>query len=388
MSRDQRVLERHFRHWREKRLLTPEQEDALRRASGELAQGHASTAVKAALGVLGGGLLLVGLVLLVAENWGAIPRFVKLGSWGALQCAFLLLAHDLSRRLPERPYLAEAFAGVAGGWVLGGIALVSQIYHLNSRPPNGIWLWLALVLPAAWLLKHRATAGVLFVALTTALALEVATDDSWLHARNSDNPWLFLAIPLLTAVLVSWLPCKVASLPEWVGVWIFGVSNFFLLVFGATEEFHRPALALGGAWLLAAAGMALALAFPVRCLPRAWDCLTARAVPALTLLPWIVLGSEYDRGSAVDVSARGLSWVIQLALPVLVIRGAARVGSGAWVNLAYLALLAGILTRYFDFFGDYLEGGTALVATGALLLFVLYALERARRRTLKKEVVA
>jgi hypothetical protein len=51
-------------------------------------------------------------------------------------------------------------------------------------------------------------------------------------------------------------------------------------------------------------------------------------------------------------------------------------------------LLAGILTRYFDFFGDFLEGGVALVLTGVLVLFTLYALERARRRTLRRQASA
>ncbi len=75
-------------------------------------------------------------------------------------------------------------------------------------------------------------------------------------------------------------------------------------------------------------------------------------------------------------------------IAILVIRAGARRGSGSWVNLGYLALLAGILTRYFDFFRDYLEGGTALALTGILLLFILYALEKARRRTLRREVPA
>jgi hypothetical protein len=70
---------------------------------------------------------------------------------------------------------------------------------------------------------------------------------------------------------------------------------------------------------------------------------------------------------------------------VLVIRAGARAGSTAWVNLGYVGLLAGVLTRYFDFFGDFLEGGAALVLTGGLVLFVLYALERARRHTLGGE---
>jgi uncharacterized membrane protein len=84
----------------------------------------------------------------------------------------------------------------------------------------------------------------------------------------------------------------------------------------------------------------------------------------------------------------GLSWIAQVVIAVLVIRAGARRGSESWVNLGYLALLAGIVTRYFDFFGDYLRGGTALALTGCLLLFILYALEKSRRRTLVREVPA
>jgi uncharacterized membrane protein len=87
-----------------------------------------------------------------------------------------------------------------------------------------------------------------------------------------------------------------------------------------------------------------------------------------------------------DEVAIGLSSIAQLAVAILVIRAGARAGSESWVNLAYLALLAGILTRYFDFFRDYLQGGAALALTGSLLLFILYALEKARRRTLRREV--
>ncbi len=386
MSRDHRILERHFRHWREKRLLTPDLEGELRKSSAELDRSSASNIMRNALAALGSGLLLAGLVLIVAENWGAIPASVKLGTWAALQCAFLYLAYELGVRFGERPFLGEAFAFVAGGWVLGGIALVSQIYHLDSRPPNGIWLWLALVLPAAWLIERRATAAVVFVALTTALTLEVGTDDSWLHAERTESPWLPLAIPVLAAAAVSWLPHPASYVRGWVGAWVFGAANIFLLVFGTEQWLARTTL--GGAWFLVGAAMLVGLAQPSRCLPPAWDGLVGRSILVLSILPWALVGSRYDGAEWIDLTAVGLSWVVQLALAVLVIRAGARGGSAIWVNLGYLALLAGILTRYFDFFGEYLEGGVALAGTGVLLLFILYALEKARRRTLTKEVWA
>ena len=83
-----------------------------------------------------------------------------------------------------------------------------------------------------------------------------------------------------------------------------------------------------------------------------------------------------------------MAWVAQLAAAILVIRAGARTGSRAWVNLGYLAVLAGVVVRYFDFFGDFLEGGAALALTGVMLLFIVFALEKARRRTLHAQVAA
>lgn len=380
------MLERHLRHWREEGLLSAELETTLRQSSGQLVKRATVAVVRTALAGLGGGLLIAGLILIVAENWEALHRSLKLGGWALLQLTFLLSAYQLSRAWADRPALAEAMSFVAGGWMLGGIALVSQIYQLDSRPPNGVWLWLVLVLPAAWLLERRAIAAVIFIALVWGLALEAGQIDSLFRADRVDGPWIWIGIPLLAAGLASFLPASARFLREWTGFWTFAAANLFLLVLGASKDLDRSDL--GHGWWLAGAGILLGVAIPDRCLSRAWDGLTSRLILVSTFLPWVLMGSRYDAGVIVDELAIGLSWVVQLVIAILVIRAGARRGSESWVNLGYLALLAGILTRYFDFFRDYLEGGAALALTGALLLFILFALEKARRRTLRREVAA
>ena len=366
--------------------MTVDVENALRQSSGQLIQRSTSTVVRTALAGLGGGLLLAGLILIIAENWEALHRGLKLGGWALLHLAFLLTAHHLGRAWPDRPALAEATSFVAGGWMLAGIALVSQIYQLDSRPPNGVWLWLALVLPAAWFLERRAVAAIVFIALVWGLALETDQIDSIFRADRVDGPWIWLGVPLLAACLVSCLPAAPSFIRDWTGFWTFVTANFFLLVLGVGKDLDRSDLGRG--WWLAGSGILLGLALPERCLSRAWDPLTSRLILVSTLLPWIVLGAKYDPGIIADELAVGLSWIAQFVIAILVIRVGARRGSQSWVNLGYLALLAGILTRYFDFFRDYLEGGTALSLTGGLLLFILFALEKARRRTLEREVPA
>ncbi|HET9314637.1 MAG TPA: DUF2157 domain-containing protein, partial [Vicinamibacteria bacterium] len=220
MSYEQSLLDRHFRHWRHQALLSAEQEARLREASLDLSRSRTGSIVRTALGLLGGALLLAGLVLVVAENWPALPPWLKLSAWASI-LSLVLLGARACERTDGRSALAEGLALVACGWVLGGIALVSQIYQLDARPPNGVWMWLGLVLPAAWILRARTVSVCLFVALVWGLALEAGARDSLVFARHADGPWLFLAIPWLAAALLSWLPRAWSGLRGWVGAWSF-----------------------------------------------------------------------------------------------------------------------------------------------------------------------
>jgi uncharacterized membrane protein len=384
MSRELKALDKHLRHWRGQGLVDAELEARLRTSSEELDRSGVSTVLRTALALLGGALVLAGLTLVVAENWMVLHRGIKLAGWAVFLAAFLAASDEAARRFPDRAALAEAFALAAGGWVLAGIALVSQIYHLDSRPPNGIWLWVALVLPAAWLLERRATAAVLFAGIVAGLALEVGEKDSSVHANTVAGPWLWLAVPLLAGIAVSFLPHPWPGLRAWLGAWTFAAGQVFLLVLGAVQELDRSDL--GRAATLVAVGLLAALGLPRRVLP--WDALTSRLLIAATLLPWAIMGERYDKGAIMDGIALGVAWIVQLVAAILVIRAGARMGSKAWVNLGYVAVLAGVVVRYFDFFGAFLEGGAALALTGVMLLFIVFALEKARRRTLHAPVTA
>jgi uncharacterized membrane protein len=383
---ERKLLDRHLATWREAGLVAPDLETRLRASSEPLLAREGVAWMRWALALLGGGLVLAGLILIVAENWELIPRWGKLAGWAVLQIGFLLAAHESGPRF-ERPYLAEAFTLLAGGWVLAGIALVSQIFHLNSRPANGLWFWLLLILPAAWLLPRVATAWVAFAALVAALIAEVNDAGSLLAAQESHSPWLWLAIPLLAIFAVSWLPRPAPWLRAGLGAWVFVVSQIFILAFGVlvqgfSQYFHQNNL--GNAWIVAGLGLAAAAVWPVRTLPGAWGDWGARGILVLSLLPWILLGLAFggEASDALNLFATGTSWVAQILAALLLIRVANRSSSALWVNLGFLALAAGILTRYFDLFGDYLQGGAALALTGVLVLVVLASLERARRRTL------
>jgi uncharacterized membrane protein len=382
MGSDLKVLDRHFRHWREQGLLSAESEQALRRASGDLIGSSSGNGARTALAAVGAGLLLAGMILIFGQKWEALSGTAKLGAWAVFEIGFLAAAYQIRRAWPDRPGLAEVMGFVAGGWVLAGVILASQIYSLHSRLPNGAWLWLLLVLPLAWFGERRATSIVVFIALLSALALEVREADSLVKVARIDAPWIWIGIPLLALGLTSLLPGWASFLRDWTGLWTFATANLFLLILGVIHRLGRPEL--GGAWWLVGAGLLFALVWPERCLARSWDRWASRLILAFTFLPWVLLAVRYGDGVIDDIPAVALAWLAQFAIAILVIREGARHGSAAWVNLGYLALLAGVVTRYFDLFGEHLKGGAALVVTGALLLLILFGLEAARRRSLRR----
>jgi uncharacterized membrane protein len=67
---------------------------------------------------------------------------------------------------------------------LGNIALVGQIYHLVSRPPNAFLLWWAGIAALPWLLRSKAQHLLALLALGIWFGFEINQEDSLVRLRN------------------------------------------------------------------------------------------------------------------------------------------------------------------------------------------------------------
>ena len=103
MSRDLKVVDKHLRHWRGQGLVDAELDARLRASSEELDRSGVSTVLRTALALLGGALVLAGLTLVVAENWMALSRGVKLAGWAIVLAAFVAASEEAARRFPIDP---------------------------------------------------------------------------------------------------------------------------------------------------------------------------------------------------------------------------------------------------------------------------------------------
>jgi uncharacterized membrane protein len=164
MNKHVRWLHEQLPAWVTQGAISPAQADAIRRLHPE-----SKTALPWGMLIFAGiGAVVIGLgvILLLAYNWQAIPKFGKLG----LIFGALLAAHAGGLRLLQaadwRRQLGEALS-ILGTMLFGaGIWLVAQVYHIDEHYPNGFLLWGLGALALAWALPSVAQ-GVLAVAALT-----------------------------------------------------------------------------------------------------------------------------------------------------------------------------------------------------------------------------
>lgn len=183
-------------------LITDEQQQRIVAHFGLKEEGSRFLAIISTVGAV---LVASGVILLISANWEQIPKFVKL----AVGLALLLGAHAGGWYLREvrKEYLktAEALHLVGSILFLANIALVGQIYHLSSRPPNAILLWWAGFAALPWLLRSKAQFVLLLLAFGVWFGMEAAQRDSLLHVREVHEVALLSLLGLLYFGAGGWL---------------------------------------------------------------------------------------------------------------------------------------------------------------------------------------
>lgn len=370
-------------------LVTAAQRDAIiARHPAPLGGSHRFLGI---LAMLGGSMLLVGVSLIIKANWDQIGDWVKIFGLVGLMTGAYVLGYRWKMAPGHSPRLGDAALVVGSVCFLLGIALVSQIFHLDSRPANGVLLWWAGIVVLPWLTRARGMQLVSVTAGLTWLAFELATRDSWIVLKPRDVPYFHDGYPFAAAaVLVGWAVmlfglglrrCKndfFAGLHEKVGLLIVCFALYALSYSWSTDwwSVHRMAGANGVAvavlTLLAVAGAAWAWLQNYGGLKLfAWAIVPTLVPVYAHLLGFELLDSGWLWGACSSVAL----FLLNLAM----IRAGLAEERESWINLGMGFLALNIITRYFLLFGTMLEGGVFFIVTGLVILGLGWYLERKRR---------
>jgi uncharacterized membrane protein len=328
-----------------------------------------------AIGGLGAFTIGVGLISVIAANWGDIPRLVKLlamlGLFGA-NAYGLVWARGRQHR-----WITDALALGYFALTLASIALAGQTYQLEGEPYQALLLWLLVGSPALWL-AEGAFAALVFLG---ALAVTGAFSFDPLVDLLGHDPHATILVRASLGSVAVFGPLLVASLP--------------------TLQRRRPAFAaiyerLGWSLCVLAASCGVHvwyLSMDSNDVREAW--VGARVVMVCVALSlWRVQGLGSGARAEWLLPARvliGFAAVV-IGLGALVPHAhVAMVGSLAFVtvwalvawcgyqahamqivNLATAVIAVRIFVAYIEVFGSMLATGAGLIVSGVLLLVLAW----------------
>jgi uncharacterized membrane protein len=328
--------------------------------------------------VAGMGALAIGLgvMAVVGANWENIPAWVKLAVSLGLNtlCAVALYVFWRHRRAWAR----EVTALLLFSLVLSGIALIGQVYQLQSPLWRALLLWLVLCTPFLALVARSQLAGALWAvaAVTTWFAAEVPLHHLFAAAGIVSSQNRYLEADYFMRLLVYLPACGTIVVAMARRLWPHardqGDSLLKLAAAGLMvavslsvvfddqphdDGWLRPVVVAAGATLLAAASQWLER-----------DASARR--PVLTLLgisfaAWLagLLIVDID-GRANDV-ARALLFILYWAA----IGGmAARAGQRSLFGVAFTMVGLRLLVVYFEAIGGLTATGLGLIGGGVLCL--------------------
>lgn len=375
-------------------FLTPEQRDRI--AEHYKLRKHRNPML-AIVGGLGGVLVGLGLLLLVASNWDEIPRAVKLLSGLGIMWGLHFAGWKLSHGDKTSPKAAGAFhLGGSLMW-MGNIALVGQMYNLSSRPPNALLLYCVGIAAIPFVLRSLPQFLLLLTAFSVWVGFEICEPDSWIGLAEPGMRFLFYAILGLVLFGLGGVLRRRGSFgtfgppTEVLGVAMFQFAAYPLTI----REFHRH-LAHGTnafpLFLLGAAVVAVIVNVLARDKDKSeiglWRVLGVGGALALVCgcVAWSIYqpdpGTQWweAQGSPVHYAAS----LALFCLTLLQIQGGVHMRSTSMVNLGIAALALQVVTVYIQLMGTMLQTGLVFVVSGLLLIFLTVVLERRRRSLLAR----
>jgi uncharacterized membrane protein len=377
------IAEHYLKRWRDAGLI----DDSVVARIGAWEARHRRPIWLWALSGMGALAIGLGVVAVVAANWEEIPAGAKLAGdllLTGLCAVFVFVAWQRDQAWPR-----EIGALLLFGLVIGGIALIGQVYQLQSDPWQALVTWLALSTPFLALVAFTRLVGALWLAaavltwfaayepferlivplasgsaagrffhlllyLPACLMIVVAVvRRRWPPAEDQGELLLKLALAGLVGAVsttVAVIDSRLSGVVAPVEIWLGAVATLLAaaaLWLGSGALPRRPAIALlGASFVVWAAALLLA---------RAWNAEAKATFEATFGLLFIVYWSA-------------IGWL------------AARGGQRILFGLAFTVIGLRLLILYFEAIGGLTATGLGLIGGGVLCLALTWVGWRLTRR--------
>ena len=167
-----RHVERDLERWTNAGWVTPSGAAKIRE---DLAKAP-GIGLSGVLGILASVLLAFGVFSFVAAHWDEMPRLVRLALlfsllWAGYAAAGVLFARNMRAFGDAAVLFAVAVFGAS-------IALISQMFHIDGNPPDGVYVWWIGALVAGALLRSNPALALAMVLVCVWTAMEMGQRQS------------------------------------------------------------------------------------------------------------------------------------------------------------------------------------------------------------------
>ncbi|MSU31104.1 MAG: DUF2157 domain-containing protein [Pedosphaera sp.] len=344
--------------------------------------------------LIGAALAITGITLLISANWEEIPRGVKI----AVGLVLMLGAHGAGWWLREvmgnYRKIGEALNLIGSGLFLANIALIGQIYHLVSRPPNALLLWLAGISAMPWILRSKAQHVLVLIGFGVWFGMEINERDRFAYFGGNENQIVLYSLLGIIYLGFGYVLRRTrfetfAKVTEQLGL-ITMLAFAYPLTWGINHGHHLPD---EQGWIFiviivmctVALTLVVAGASSLKHLDRQWRWTWRGALTALVALS---AGQFYLAHSEVIRTAdSGYHWIAATVLFVfclLQIQVGLRERSRFMINLGTAFIALDIFAIYIRLIDSMARTGTMFLASGVFLIGFGVYLEKKRRRLMQQ----
>ncbi len=369
--------------WVGKGLISLEQRSAI--AAYEQAKPQRSWALfgVSAIGIVA---LVTGVISIIAAHWDSISESAQLVGYFCIQ-AGLAIALYQRRTIPG--VVREVLLTLFALFFLAGLALVGQIYHLESDGRSALHFWLGLALPVTLFAESRLMPHLWFSAFCAAVGLWIV-DTPTDRGLNHELQQLSVYYRIMWGYTIAFAVTAVGLLRRgWTNPVVGGVAAFWglsvvVLVggsFGGTyatlvlDKYQGIPLPLMP-WLgaLAAVGSVWLGRSPA-------DAKTWR-VSMTTLLLTCAFSITVRPPVEPELTRRFLGLVLFVVVWGAAAVAAATAGRRRLFNLCTFLIAARFVVAYFEIFGSLAATGVGLIFSGVVILGATWLWAKSRGRLL------
>ncbi len=331
-----------------------------------------------ALAGLGAFAVGMGVLALVAANWERIPGWLKIAISLSLDAAVAVAVFVAWQRGWEKT--REILALILFGLVLGGIALISQVYQLDGEAWEAMLVWIGVCMPFLALVTRSRVLGITWavaVAATYLLALDPLSRVLG-HWTGGDAVILITWAPglilLAVGIVHGWLPSRRGQAHAIVAC---GVLALLLAASIPQLIVFRPKDEAGTVVAVVATVLLVALLWR----ERRRDAPGARALMVIVLTglgAWLATMAIWKLAGANGVtfwtrrSTDGLPYLcaalVFIAFWAVVSWLALQAGRRALFVMAFAVITVRIFIIYWEAFGGLFNTGLGLIGGGLLCL--------------------